>query len=60
MSDNVITWWDNTRARDIGYRPRDSPEPFRAAAEARQPVLDPKDPAVIHQGGAFVRTGPFD
>ena len=28
------------RAAHIGYRPQDSSEPFRAAVEARQPVLD--------------------
>ena len=59
MSDNATTWWDNTPARHIGYRPRDSSEAFRAAVEARQPMLDPSDPAVTSQGGAFVRTGPF-
>ena len=60
MSDNATTWWDNASARHIGYRPQDSSEKFRGAVEARQPVLDHADPAVIHQGGAFVRTGPFE
>lgn len=60
VSDNTTTWWDNTGARHVGYRPRDSSEPFRPAVEARQPTLDPTDPAVLHQGGAFVRTGPFE
>lgn len=59
MSDNVTSWWDNTPARHIGYRPQDSSEAFRAEVEARQPVLDASDPAVQFQGGAFVRTGPF-
>lgn len=60
MSDNTTTWWDNTPARHIGYRPRDSSEPFRADREARQPVIDPSDPATIYQGGAFVTRGPFE
>ncbi len=60
MSDNITTWWDNTSARHVGYRPRDSSEAFRAEVETRQPALDRNDPAVICQGGAFVRTGPFD
>jgi uronate dehydrogenase len=59
MSDNATTWWDNTPARHIGYRPQDSSEVFRAQVEARQPTLDRDDPAVRYQGGAFVRTGPF-
>ena len=60
MSDNTTIWWDNTSARHLGYRPQDSSEPFRATLEQRQPALDHGDPAVIYQGGAFVRTGPFD
>jgi uronate dehydrogenase len=60
MSDNTTAWWDNTSARHIGYRPQDSSEPFRAAVEARQPVLDANNPAVIHQGGGFVTQGPFE
>ncbi|NNU45429.1 NAD-dependent epimerase/dehydratase family protein [Ramlibacter montanisoli] len=60
MSDNTTTWWDNTPARHLGFRPRDSSESFRAAKEAAQPTLDRSDPAVIYQGGAFVRMGPFE
>ncbi len=60
MSDNKTTWWDNTPARHIGYRPQDSSEIFRETVEARQQVVDGSDPTVIYQGGAFVRTGPFD
>jgi uronate dehydrogenase len=60
MSDNTTTWWDNTAARHVGFRPQDSSEPFRAALEAAQPTLDRQDPAVIYQGGAFVRMGPFE
>jgi uronate dehydrogenase len=60
MSDNTTTWWDNTSARHLGWRPQDSSESFRTAKEAVQPKLDLSDPAVIYQGGAFVRTGPFE
>ena len=60
VSDNRAVWWDNTSAAHLGFRPQDSSEPFRAAAEARQPTIDLADPASIFQGGAFVRTGPFD
>jgi uronate dehydrogenase len=59
MSDNRTTWWDNRAAAHLGYRAQDSSEPFRAAAEARQPVLDRRDPAVVYQGGAFVTRGPY-
>lgn len=60
MSGNTTTWWDNKYARHLGWQPRDSSEQFRAAKEAAQPTLDLKDPAVIYQGGAFVRMGPFE
>lgn len=60
MSDNATTWWDNTSARHIGYRPVDSSERFRAQVQARQPVLDRNDPAVAFQGGVFVKQGPFE
>lgn len=60
MSDNTTTWWDNTSARHIGYRPQDSSEPFRVAKEAAQPRLDLNDPAVIYQAGGFVHQGPFE
>ena len=59
MSDNALTWWDNTPARHIGFRPQDSSEPFRADIEQRQAPLDASDPATRYQGGTFVRTGPF-
>lgn len=60
VSDNTTTWWDNTGARHLGYRPQDSSERFRAPLQARQPTLDATDPAVVHQGGGFVTQGPFE
>ena len=60
MSDNPTTWWDNTSAGHVGYRPQDSSAPFGAAVQARQPVLDPSDPATLFQGGGFVTKGPFE
>ncbi|HSV78832.1 MAG TPA: NAD(P)-dependent oxidoreductase [Ramlibacter sp.] len=60
VSDNAVSWWDNTPARHLGFRPQDSSEPFRAAREAAQPTLDRDDPAVRYQGGDFVKLGPFD
>lgn len=55
-SDNATTWWDNTYARHVGYRPQDSSDVFRHDVEARQPTLDHDDVATLYQGGAFVRT----
>ena len=60
VSDNATVWWDNTSAHHLGYRPHDSSEPFRAAREASQPVIDPSDPVARYQGGGFVAQGPFE
>ena len=60
MSDNTTTWWDNRAAAHLGFRARDSSEPYRAVVESRQPALDRHDPAVVYQGGAFVTRGPYD
>lgn len=60
ISDNSTAWYDNSKARHIGYRPQDSSDQFRAAVEARQPRIDITDPAAIHQGGGFVKQGPFE
>lgn len=58
MSNNAVTWWDNSRARHIGYVPQDSSDIFRDAVYARTAAPDLDDPAVQCQGGAFVKAGP--
>ena len=59
MSDNSVTWWDNARARHIGYVPQDSSDVFREAVFARTNSPDLSDPVAIYQGGGFVKAGPF-
>jgi uronate dehydrogenase len=59
MSDNAVTWWDNARARHIGYVPQDSSDVFRDAVFARTVPPDLTDPVAIYQGGGFVKAGPF-
>jgi len=59
MSNNAVTWWDNTGARHIGYVPQDSSDVFRDALYASTGAPDLDDPTVQFQGGAFVRMGPF-
>ena len=59
MSDNRLSWWDNSSASHIGYRALDSSEPFRQMLEAQQPSVDPTDPVALYQGGIFVTKGPF-
>ena len=60
MSNNAVTWWDNSRARHVGYVPQDSADVFRVAMYARTEAPDLNDPTAIYQGGAFVRYGPFE
>jgi uronate dehydrogenase len=60
MSDNAVTWWDNTGARHIGYVPQDSSDIFRDAVYARTGPPNLDDPAVQFQGGGFVVQGPFE
>ena len=59
MSDNAVTWWDNSRARHIGYVPQDSSDIFREAVYARTITPDVTDPVARYQGGGFVVAGPF-
>ena len=60
VSNNQRSWYDNSNAHRLGYRPQDNSEQFRAAVEARQPTIDFNDPAALYQGGPFVRTGPIE
>jgi uronate dehydrogenase len=59
MSNNAVTWWDNSRARHIGYVPQDSSDVFRDAIYARTTNPDLNDPVARYQGGGFVVAGPF-
>ena len=59
MSDNPVVWWDNASAKHVGYQPQDSSAKFKNATEARQLTLDLNDPAVIYQGGGFVKNSPI-
>ncbi len=51
VSDNDRTWWDNSKAGYVGYRPKDNAETFAEAVMAAAPPVDPQDPAFRYQGG---------
>ena len=59
MSNNAVTWWDNSEARHVGYVPQDSSDVFRESVYANTMSPDLSDPAVQFQGGGFVKAGPF-
>jgi uronate dehydrogenase len=52
-SDNAASWWDNSRARQLGYRPTGKAEDHRAHAEAEQAKVGPDRVGDLFQGGAF-------
>src|SRR5262249_32980563 len=52
-SDNAAWWWDNSRARELGYRPTGKGEDFRAHAEAEQAKIGPDPVGDLFQGGSF-------
>jgi uronate dehydrogenase len=52
-SDNAATWWDNSRAHQLGYRPIGRAEDHRAHAEAEQAKIGPDPVGDLFQGGAF-------
>ena len=53
MSDNVRAWWDNSRAKELGYAPAARAEDHVAAAMATQSRLPPDQVGDQLQGGAF-------
>ncbi|MXN79079.1 NAD-dependent epimerase/dehydratase family protein [Burkholderia sp. 4701] len=60
MSDNPVKWWDNTKAGFLGFRPRDSSEPFAERFPLAAPTADYDDPAQRYQGGGFVLGEPME
>ena len=59
MSDNAVTWWDNSRARHVGFVPQDSSDIFREAVYARTSAPDLTDQAALFQGGGFAFNRPL-
>jgi uronate dehydrogenase len=54
VSNNRRSWYDNSNAARLGYRPLDDSEPYAAEILARH--VDDADPRVeVYQGGTFVR-----
>lgn len=50
---NERSWWDNTRAFELGYRPKHRAENFAAEALAAQAKLPPDPVGDYFQGGTF-------
>ena len=52
VSRNTRSWYDNSNAERLGYRPQDDSEAYAAEVLAREKPGDPT--AEIYQGGVFV------
>jgi uronate dehydrogenase len=52
VSNNRRSWYDNSNATRLGYRPQDDSEAFAAEVLAREIPGDPR--AEMYQGGTFV------
>jgi uronate dehydrogenase len=52
-SNNAASWWDNSRAERLGYRPTGKAEDHRAHAEAEQAKIGPDPVGDLFQGGSF-------
>lgn len=57
ISDNRERFFNNDKARHIGYVPRDSAEDYREKVEAATEPGDPHHPAVEYVGGVFCDMG---
>ncbi|WP_320201959.1 NAD-dependent epimerase/dehydratase family protein [Agrobacterium sp. rho-13.3] len=56
-SNNDESWWDNGNVSFLGWKPQDSSAKWRAEVLAQAGKEDPKDPAIIYQGGVFTTYG---
>lgn len=57
VSDNEGVLWDNSKVAYIGWRPKDSSEPWRARIERDVEMPDKDAPVARFHGGAFTADG---
>ncbi|MGF6811063.1 uronate dehydrogenase [Paraburkholderia sp. Clong3] len=60
VSNNRISWVDNTNAAFLGYRPQDSSAQFDHLFPPSAPDTRFDDPTQLYQGGPFVLAGPME
>ena len=53
VSNNQRSWYDNSNAHRLGYRPQDDSEPYAAEILAREANLEKHPVAERYQGGTF-------
>lgn len=52
---NDQTWWDNSAAAYLGWKPKDNAERFRPEIEAALARPAPDAPIAVYQGGQFTQ-----
>ena len=55
VSDNARSWYDNSNATRLGYRPQDRSEDYASEVLAREPAHASDDITELYQGGTFVK-----
>ena len=58
VSNNSVSWWDNSCAKHLGFVPQDSADVFAEETFAATVAPDVTDPTVKYQGGGYVVLGP--
>jgi uronate dehydrogenase len=53
VSDNARSWYDNSNAHGLGYKPGGKAEDHKEAAMAAQAKLAPDPVGDFYQGGTF-------
>jgi uronate dehydrogenase len=53
VSGNSRSWYDNSHAESLGYKPEDNSEAHAAKVLASEPPARPDDPSEFYQGGTF-------
>jgi len=54
VSDNTRSWWNNSNALRLGYKPQDNSEDYVDEVIAKEPPHEPGDRQHVYQGGSFV------
>lgn len=55
VSDNDSSWWDNSKARFLGWKPKDNAEKYRVELEKTVTRPEPTSPLAVYMGGPFTQ-----
>ncbi|MEK1932798.1 MAG: NAD(P)-dependent oxidoreductase [Pararhizobium sp.] len=55
VSDNDSSWWDNSKSRFLGWKPKDNAEKYRVELEKTVARPEPNSPLAVYMGGPFTQ-----